>query len=74
MVKDFQTILLSATDVEKCCEELFGKLISANKAPFAIDLLFMDEFEQLDTPEYIKEGLVWLDRILNPEKYENDKH
>lgn len=68
MVKHFHDILISATDVTSCCKDLFEKLKSSNKAPFAINLLFMEEFEQLKTPAYIEEGLDWLDQLLNSNK------
>ena len=68
MVKHFHDILISATDVTSCCKDLFEKLKSSNKAPFAINLLFMEEFEQLKTPAYIEGGLDWLDQLLNSNK------
>lgn len=68
MVKHFHDILISATDVTSCCKDLFEKLKSSNKAPFAINLLFMEEFEQLKTPAYIEEGLDWLNQLLNSNK------
>ena len=43
MVKHFHDILISATDVTSCCKDLFEKLKSSNKAPFAINLLFMEQ-------------------------------
>lgn len=73
MVRKFRDILKASTTASKCSKELFKSLNSTQKAPFAIDLLFMDEFEQLNTPEYIKEGLIWLDEKLNPEKYKDGK-
>lgn len=65
MVKKFKDILDSAESVSKCCKELFGNLKSELKAPFAIDLLYMEQFEQLKTPDYIKKGLKWLREKLN---------
>ncbi|MCF2873819.1 MULTISPECIES: AAA family ATPase [unclassified Tenacibaculum] len=34
------------------------------KAPFALDLLFMEEPEQLKAPNYIQEGLKWVENQL----------
>lgn len=34
------------------------------KAPFALDLLFMEDPKKLKTPEYIKDGLKWLENKL----------
>ena len=68
MVNHFHEILISATNATSCCKALFEKLKSSNKAPFAINLLFMEEFEQLKTPAYIEEGLDWLDKLLNSNK------
>lgn len=65
MVKTFGKILRDSDNVKQCSEDLFDALKSNQKAPFAIDLLYMDEFDNLDTPGYIKEGLEWLKEKLN---------
>ena len=65
MVKKFRKILLDSDTAEQCSEDLFKALNSQQKAPFAIDLLYMDEFDDLITPDYIKEGLEWMKDKLN---------
>ena len=58
-------IINSGKTVEDCCQSMFDTLKPAKKAPFAINLLFLDEFDKLLTPEYIKVGLEWLKSKLN---------
>ena len=65
LVTNFMEIINSGKTVEDCCQSMFDTLTPAKKAPFAINLLYLDEFEQLITPEYIKEGLEWLKSKLN---------
>ena len=65
LVTNFMEIINSEKTVEGCCQSMFNTLTPAKKAPFAINLLYLDEFEQLITPEYIKEGLEWLKSKLN---------
>lgn len=65
MISNFRTILLDSDNIKQCSEDLFMALNSKQKAPFAIDLLYMDEFDDLDTPDYIKEGLKWMKEKLN---------
>ena len=37
----------------------------SNKGPFAADLLYSNDFPELKAPEYITEGLLWLQKKLN---------
>lgn len=65
MVKSFNNIIRNTLNLRKCSKDLFSALKSNQKAPFAINLLFLKEFEDLKTPVYIKEGLEWLKEKLN---------
>ena len=65
LVTNFVEIINSGKTVEDCCQSMFDTLTPAKKAPFAINLLYLDEFDKLLTPEYIKEGLEWLKSKLN---------
>lgn len=65
LVTNFMEIINSGKTVEDCCQSMFDTLKPAKKAPFAINLLFLDEFDKLLTPEYIKVGLEWLKSKLN---------
>lgn len=38
------------------------------KAEFALDVLYFEEPKNLKVPNYIKEGLVWLEQVLKPIK------
>lgn len=71
LVTNFMKIITSGKTVEDCCQSMFNTLTPAKKAPFAINLLYLDEFEELKTPEYIKEGLLWLKAKLNENKNQN---
>lgn len=35
------------------------------KASFATEILYVEEFENIQAPSYIKEGLMWLQKCLN---------
>lgn len=65
LVTNFMESIISEKTVEDCCQSMFYTLTPAKKAPFAIDLLYLDKFDKLLTPEYIKEGLEWLKSKLN---------
>lgn len=40
----------------------------AKKAEFALDVLYLEDPENLNTPKYIEEGLIWLEEQLKPNK------
>lgn len=42
--------------------------INVKKAEFALDILYFENPEELNTPSYIKEGLDWLEIVLQPIK------
>lgn len=71
LITNFMEIITSAKTIEDCCQSMFNTLSPAKKAPFAINLLYLDKFEELKTPEYIKEGLLWLKAKLNENKNQN---
>lgn len=55
----------SADDLQ---DKLFNKFESKSgfqKADFAVSLLYEDCFDDLEVPEYIKEGLVWMKSYLD---------
>ena len=65
LITNFKDIIAESDTVEKCCEDMFETLTPAKKAPFAINLLYLKQFDKIETPTYIKEGLVWLKYKLN---------
>jgi predicted ATP-dependent endonuclease of OLD family len=54
--KDFE----ENKDPNKLMQNVFKSLKNADKAKFALDILFEEDFENLKTPDYIYEGLSWL--------------
>ena len=73
LVTNYSDIIRSAESVEQCCQKMYDTLTASKKAPFAINLFYLDEFEGLKTPGYIKEGLDWLKMKLNPNKKQDGK-
>ena len=70
MVKKFQDAL-KKDNIDDCAKEMFDSLKASYKAPFAIELLYSDQFDEIKTPQYIKEGLEWLNTKLA--SYEDGK-
>ncbi|MEP3298732.1 MAG: AAA family ATPase [Pseudoruegeria sp.] len=68
LTKKFKNALAKAPMWEKVCDELFEALEGGSKASFALDVLSGDGFESLAAPEYISEGLKWLEQRLTPRK------
>jgi len=67
------TKMISASkvdDIKKSAEEMYNIITEkgAKKAEFALDLLYIQEPEDLQTPEYIKQGLDWLEKKLVAKK------
>lgn len=56
----------SSEDISTIANNLFDYLKdnSRIKAPFALDLLFMEDPKKLITPDYIQDGLKWLENKL----------
>lgn len=63
MVKKMHLATKKAT-LNECCDE-FYKALSGTKAKMALDLLYDVEPEDLLIPNYIKEGMDWLEKALN---------
>lgn len=56
----------SITPLPKICKDIFEKLQTGSniKAEFALELLFADVNDSIELPNYIQEGLVWLEEKL----------
>lgn len=65
LITNFKDIIAKSDTVEKCCEDMFETLTPAKKAPFAINLLYLKQFDKIETPTYINEVLAWLKYKLN---------
>lgn len=55
---------LSEENLDLVCESMFDSLKSGSKAEMALDLFFNISPDELNTPEYIYEGLDWLQNYL----------
>jgi predicted ATP-dependent endonuclease of OLD family len=67
LIKKFKTAIESNTNAVGLGTALFNALNAKNvkKAEFALDVLFSKESETLNPPNYIKEGLDWLQDKLS---------
>ena len=65
LVTNFKKIIETSKTIEDCCKDMYDTLTSNKKAPFAVNLLYLEQFKELKTPAYIQEGLVWLKSKLN---------
>lgn len=56
----------SETDVKKSAKEMYNAITTdgAKKAEFALELLYFQDPNTITIPQYIKEGLVWLESKL----------
>jgi predicted ATP-dependent endonuclease of OLD family len=55
---------LSKTDISEACKEMFESLLKGKKAEMALELLFHKDPQGIETPQYIAEGLKWLEDSL----------
>lgn len=61
-------IAMKEKDLITARENIFQALKGGGKAKFALDLLYMGELKELKVPNYIEEGLLWLDNKLKNQK------
>ena len=64
----FREALSSAPDWNLVASKLYDGLKKGNKASFALDVLGGDGFEDITVPNYISEGLKWLEEKLRANK------
>jgi predicted ATP-dependent endonuclease of OLD family len=65
LVRKFSSALKDSADANALGTALFDALRDGDKAEFALTMLCDSEFDKLQIPAYIKEGLNWLqDRII----------
>lgn len=68
LLKKFIQILKMQEEAPReCAHELFEAITSGGKSDFAMQLFDFAQCEQLDTPNYITEGLEWLRNKLTPQ-------
>lgn len=72
MVKKARDAVETSTEVGQLGQALFDIIREGNKAEFALDLLWLEKHpdlpEELLVPQYIKEGLGWLESQLTKEQ------
>lgn len=54
---------MKAKNLEACCEKMF-KALEKDKAQMALDIMYDLDIEELTVPNYIEEGLKWLESRL----------
>ena len=59
---------LSKDTLGDACKDMFGNLEKGSKAEMALDLLYRSEPDQLEPPDYIADGLKWLEKSLERRK------
>jgi predicted ATP-dependent endonuclease of OLD family len=69
LISKFKTAITSATNksIENHIYEALRKCNSGEKAKFALDILLQIDPKDLNIPNYIDEGLTWLENKLNNE-------
>jgi predicted ATP-dependent endonuclease of OLD family len=56
----FKDAIATSTSAADLVSKAKAVIAQGVKAEFALDLLYSDDIDQLETPEYIKQGLLWL--------------
>ncbi|MCP9290572.1 AAA family ATPase [Gracilimonas sediminicola] len=64
LIKKFKD-QLDLDDLETTSKEIFDSLRKGNKGDFALDLLFHQEPSELQVPDYISDGLSWVETSLS---------
>lgn len=65
LTKKFKDTLSTGGDLTKAAADLHEHLKNGSKAELALDVLADPEFEKIDPPQYIDEGLSWLELLLS---------
>ncbi len=68
LTRKFREDLEAVPDWDTVTENLYNTLQAGSKASFALDVLSGDGFERLNVPNYISEGLKWLEDRLRVKK------
>lgn len=70
LINKFKKSIDTCKNPEDFSIESFSHLKSGNKAEFALDILFDDGSENIETPNYIRHGLEWLEGKLKIKQLE----
>ncbi|MPW26433.1 AAA family ATPase [Alkalibaculum sp. M08DMB] len=70
LIKKFNDVINKSTKVTELEDSFFNILKSSNtnKGEFSLDLLYLEDPETLNIPNYIHEGLTWLQEQLETKK------
>jgi hypothetical protein len=64
LLKKFKEAVTTKNDISELSQALFDALASGNKAEFALDMLYCEDPASINVPEYIHNGLKWLENKL----------
>lgn len=64
LVKKFNSAITASNELTEIGKDLFEALRAGTKAEFALNVLGAEGFEDLKVPDYIAEGLQWLEEQL----------
>lgn len=64
LLKKFKDAIASKDDISELGEALFDALKSGSKAAFALDMIYSEDPASIHVPEYIHNGLKWLENRL----------
>lgn len=70
LVKKFKSSISNCKNAEEFGRDSFTNLAKGNKAEFALDILYDDNSDALNTPNYIKNGLNWLEEKIKHKQLE----
>lgn len=68
IASEFKAAIAASKTAVELKSAMFGIVRNCDKARFALDLLCLKDPEKLNVPTYIREGLEWLQRILDRKK------
>jgi hypothetical protein len=64
LLKNFKEAVTNKDEISELSQALFDALVSGNKAEFALDMLYSQDPASINVPEYIHNGLKWLENKL----------
>lgn len=64
LIKKFKDIIQNNNDISKLHQTLLEALEKSTKAEFALDMLYSKDLAKIKVPQYIHNGLIWLEKKL----------
>lgn len=65
LIGKFKALASEHEDIDEIAVSLKEEIRSRDKAPFALDILFKQELQELELPKYIADGFLWLSTRLD---------